>query len=160
MAAKLPHEGVYVRLGPSAVHGIGVFAIRPIPAGTDIFANDGVPLVWVSKAELEQAALTEAERAFYRDFGINRGDRIGCPANFNNLTPGWYLNEPAPGAEANVESIGNLSFVARRDIAEGEELSIDYAGFSEQDFVLPAKAGIQTASDPLRRPGGFPLPRE
>lgn len=132
MASKLPHEGVYVRLGLSAVHGIGVFAIRPIPAGTDIFANDGVPLVWVSKAELEQAGLTAAERAFYRDFGINRGDRIGCPANFNNLTPGWYLNEPAPGGRANVVAGEGFAFTARRDIAEGEELTIDYSGFSEQ----------------------------
>lgn len=132
MAAKLPHEGVFVRLGLSAVHGIGVFAIRPIPAGTDIFANDGVPLVWVSKADLDRAGLTPAERAFYHDFGINRGDRIGCPANFHNLTPGWYLNEPAPGAQANVESTDRLGFLARRDIAEGEELTIDYSGFSDQ----------------------------
>jgi hypothetical protein len=132
MASRLPHEGVYVRLGLSAVHGIGVFAIRPIPAGTDIFANDLVPLVWVSKSEIEDSKPSPAERAFYHDFGINRGDRIGCPANFHNLTPGWYLNEPAPGEEANVESIGNLGFVARRDIAEGEELSIDYGSFSEQ----------------------------
>jgi hypothetical protein len=129
---KLPHEGVYVRLGLSAVHGIGVFAIRPIPMGTDIFANDSVPLIWVSKAELDRAHLTAAERALYHDFGINRGERIGCPANFHNLTPGWYLNEPAPGAEANVESTGHLGFIARRDIADGEELTIDYAGFSEQ----------------------------
>jgi hypothetical protein len=132
MAAKLPHQEVYVRLGLSAVHGIGVFAIRPIPAGTDIFANDLVPMVWVSKAELEAARLTPAERALYHDFGINRGDRIGCPANFHNLTPGWYLNRPAPGAEANVRSTDGFGFIARRDIAEGEELSIDYAGFSEQ----------------------------
>ena len=132
MTSKLPHEGVYVRLGLSAVHGIGVFAIRPIPAGTDIFANDLVPLVWVETAELEAAGLSEAERALYHDFGIRRGDRIGCPANFNNLTPGWYLNEPAPGEEANVRSTGRLGFIARRDIAEGEELSIDYSGFSEQ----------------------------
>ncbi|HLL29959.1 MAG TPA: SET domain-containing protein [Allosphingosinicella sp.] len=132
MAAKLPHQGVFVRLGLSAVHGIGVFAIRPIPAGTDIFASDTVPLVWVSKAELEQAGLTPAERALYHDFGINRGDTIGCPADFHNLTPGWYLNEPAPGAEANVRSTDRLSFIACRDIAEGEELSIDYEGFSDQ----------------------------
>jgi hypothetical protein len=137
MTSKLPHEGVYVRLGLSAVHGIGVFAIRPIAAGTDIFANDLVPLVWVSKAELERSNLTPAERAFYHDFGINRGDRIGCPANFHNLTPGWYLNEPAPGAEANVASTGGLGFIARRDIAEGEELSIDYSEFSDQDDSAP-----------------------
>ncbi|MEA3054341.1 MAG: uncharacterized protein QOG72_3244 [Sphingomonadales bacterium] len=135
MAAKLPHEGVWVRLGLSAVHGIGVFAIRPIPAGTDLFANDGVPLVWVDKAELEQADLTEAERAFYHDFGINRGERIGCPANFNNLTPGWYLNRPAPGVEANVRTDESLAFVAGRDIAEGEELTIAYESFSDGGTV-------------------------
>lgn len=134
---KLPHEGVYVRLGLSSVHGIGVIAIRPIPAGTDIFANDEVPLVWVSKAKLEASDLTPAERALYHDFGINRGDSIGCPANFHNLTPGWYLNQPAPGAEANVASTDRLGFIALRDIAEGEELCIDYAGFSEQDSTLP-----------------------
>ncbi|HEX8125856.1 MAG TPA: SET domain-containing protein [Allosphingosinicella sp.] len=132
MASRLPHEGVYVRLGLSAVHGIGVFAVRPIPAGTDIFANDLVPMVWVGKAELEASNLTSAERAFYHDFGINRGDRIGCPANFHNLTPGWYLNEPAPGDRSNVESTDRLGFIARRDIAEGEELTIDYESFSEQ----------------------------
>ena len=141
MAAKLPHEGVWVRLGLSSVHGIGVFAIRPIPAGTDIFANDRLPLVWVSKAELDRAGLSEAEQAFYRDFGINRGDRIGCPANFHNLTPGWYLNEPAPGEEANVRSTNRLSFIARRDIAAGEELSIDYSEFSEQEPSPPWKGG-------------------
>ncbi|HEX9946391.1 MAG TPA: SET domain-containing protein [Allosphingosinicella sp.] len=134
LPAKLPHEGVYVRLGLSAVHGIGVFAIRPIAEGTDIFANDAVPLVWVSKAELDRADLTPAERALYHDFGINRGDRIGCPANFHNLTPGWYLNQPAAGAKANVRADAQLGFFALRDIAEGEELSIDYPSFSDQGY--------------------------
>jgi hypothetical protein len=133
MAEKLPHEGVYVRLGLSAVHGIGVFAIRPIPEGTDIFANDGVPMVWVSKAVLEQSELTEAEQAFYHDFGINRGDYVGCPANFHNLTPGWYLNEPAPGEQANVGTDSSLAFIARRDIAQGEELTIRYQSFSDRE---------------------------
>jgi hypothetical protein len=131
MLAKLPHQGVWVRLGLSGIHGIGVFAIRPIPAGTDIFANDRVPLVWVSRAELDQAGLSKAERALYHDFGIQRGERIGCPADFHNLTPGWYLNEPAPGERANVRSVGDLAFLAARDIAEGEELTIDYASFSD-----------------------------
>jgi hypothetical protein len=137
MPSKLPHEGVYVRLGLSAVHGIGVFAIRPIPAGTDIFANDCVPLVWVSKAQLGQARLTPAERAFYHDFGINRGDEIGCPANFHNLTPGWYLNQPAPGETANVLAGETLAFTAARDIAEGEELTIDYPSFSDSPTDSP-----------------------
>ena len=131
MTSKLPHQGVHVRLGLSPIHGIGVFAIRPIASGTDIFANDAVPLVWVSEAELEQAEPSPAERALYHDFGIRRGEKIGCPANFNNLTPGWYLNQPPPGASPNVAADSRFAFTACRDIAEGEELTIDYSGFSE-----------------------------
>lgn len=131
MQARLPHDAVYARLAPSEIHGIGVFAIRPIPAGTRLFADDAVSLVWVSKAELEQAAPSPAQRRLYQDFGINRGEAIGCPASFNNLGPSWYLNEPPPGGSANVRSGADFEFVASRDIAEGEELTIDYAGFSE-----------------------------
>jgi SET domain-containing protein len=131
MGRPLPHESVYVRLGVSKVHGIGVFAIRPIPEGTDIFANDRAGLVWVDTAELEAARPSPAQRQLYEDFGINRGDRIGCPVNFNNLTPGWYLNEPVDGEEANVRVDGELSFFAARDIEEGEELSVRYTDFSE-----------------------------
>lgn len=129
--AKLPHDGVWVRLGVSTIAGIGVFAIRPIPKGTDIFANDRVPLTWVSRSELDASAPSPAQRAFYDDFGIRRGERIGCPANFNNLTPGWYLNEPSAGEPANVAAGPDFAFTALRDIAEGEELPIDYSGFSE-----------------------------
>src|SRR3712207_6137126 len=101
-ARGLPHDDVYVRLGFSRIHGIGVIAIRDIPEGTNIFANDRVELVWVEAGLLETAPLTEAERQLYRDFGIRADGRIGCPVNFHNLTPGWYLNEPAPGTLPNV----------------------------------------------------------
>ena len=127
----LPHEQVYVRLAPSKIHGIGVFAIRPIPEGTDIFANDKVQIVWVDSAELDRAGLSEEQKRLYDDFSIRRGERIGCPVNFNNLTPGWYLNEPPEGEEASVRVDEQLSFFAARDIAEGEELSVLYSEFSE-----------------------------
>jgi hypothetical protein len=129
-APGLPHQGVYVRLGISEIHGIGVFAIRPIPQGTNIFANDAVEIMWVDTAALAAADLGPAQRSFYEDFGIRKGDRIGCPVNFNNLTPGWYLNEPAPDEEANVSSDASFNFTAARDIEEGEELTIRYLDFS------------------------------
>lgn len=131
MTRKLPHEQVYVRLGVSRVHGIGVFAIRPIPKGTDIFANDKVRLVWVDKAELDRAGLDEEQKRLYEDFGIRRGDRLGCPVNFNNLTPGWYLNEPGEGEQASVTVESDLSFRAARDIDAGEELKVRYSEFSD-----------------------------
>ena len=130
MARKFPHEAVWVRLGPSPLHGIGVFAIRPIPAGTGIFDSDQVPLVWIDRGALEAADLSAAQSAFYRDFAIVRGDRLGCPVDFNNLTPGWYLNQPGPGQSANVTSDSDACFTARRDISEGEELTILYSDFN------------------------------
>ena len=129
MTPELPHESVYVRLGLSAVHGIGVIAIKPIPAGTDIFANDRVEMVWVERSAL--AALLPAERQLYHDFGIARGALIGCPVNFHNLTPGWYCNEPAEGEEPNVTVGDAFAFRARRDIAAGEELTVRYTEFSD-----------------------------
>jgi hypothetical protein len=126
---RLPHEQVYVRLGLSAVHGIGVIAIRPIAEGTNLFANDTVELVWVEREALN--GLSAAEQSLYHDFGISRGDRIGCPVNFHNLTPGWYLNEPAEGEAPNVRVEPDLSFFAARDIAEGEELTVRYTDFSD-----------------------------
>lgn len=131
MTSELPHHQVYVRLGLSRIHGIGVFAIREIDEGTNIFANDRVELVWVDKAALDDTGLSEAEHAFYRDFGISRGDRIGCPVNFHNLTPGWYLNEPAPGEDPNVTVDAELNFFARRLIRVGEELTVRYQEFSD-----------------------------
>lgn len=112
----------------SATHGVGVFAIRDIPAGANICPRDDAPIVWVERSAL--ADLSEAERAFYHDFGIRDGGRIGCPASFELLTPGWYLNEPPPGEEPNVRAAAGVDLVAARDIAAGEELTVRYATFS------------------------------
>jgi hypothetical protein len=131
LTSPLPHEAVFVRLGVSALDGIGVFAIRPIPRGTRIFANETLPVTWVEKDVLDRIDLDAAQARLYRDFGINQGDRIGCPMSFNFLTPSWYLNEPAAGAAANVATDPDLNFFTCRDIEEGEELTIVYSDFSE-----------------------------
>lgn len=128
-----PHERVWARLGLSPIHGIGVFAIRPIPAGTNIFESDSIEIVWVEKAALDEARPGPAQRAFYEDFAIDVGDKYGCPFDFNHLTPGWYLNQPAAGEEPNVRSLAELAFIAIRDIAEGEELTILYSDFNRSE---------------------------
>jgi hypothetical protein len=144
MTPPQPHEQVYVRLGLSPIHGVGVFAIRQIPEGMNIFANDRVGIVWIEKEHLADAGLTQAERSLYEDFAIHKGDSFGCPVNFHNLTPGWYLNEPAPGHEPNVASDAQFNFFALRDIAPGEELTIRYTDFST--------ASPSPADDGLTRP--------
>ena len=130
---SLPHEQVFARLGVSNIAGIGVFAIRAIPAGTNIFGNDQRSINWVDAAVLDDFPDTSAEKSLYDDFGVRRGDRIGCPTNFNLLTVGWYLNEPPEGQSANVRMTEDFQMIAVREIAEGEELTILYDSFSKSD---------------------------
>ena len=123
-----PHDGVYVRIGRSAIHGVGVIAILPIPQGTNLFPWDNEPLAWVPQAEI--ATLPPALQQLYADFGVRRGDTIGVPPSLSRLTPGWHLNQPAPGEAANVRVDSDLQFYAMRDIAPGEELTVEYGTFS------------------------------
>jgi hypothetical protein len=108
-----------------------VFAIEAIAEGAHLFESDRSGLVWIDRAALEEADLSAEAQRLYHDFGIARGGRIGCPSDFNNLTPGWYLNEPAAGEEPNVRVDAELNFFAARDIAAGEELTVRYTDFSE-----------------------------
>ena len=125
-AAPLPHCGVHVRLGLSAIHGIGVFAIKDIQEGTKLFADDHSGLVWIDRAELERMGLSDAQSGLYHDFCIQAGASLGCPRSFTNLTPGWYLNQPRPLDAANVRVDEDLNFFAARAIAEDEELTVSY----------------------------------
>ena len=128
---ELPHERVYTRLGRSAIHGVGVIAIVPIAQGLNVFPNDLGAIRWWPKAQLDAAAVEPSLRQLYVDFCINRGDLVGAPVNFNSLSPGWYVNEPLPGAAPNLAMTDDFAFIALRDIAVGEELTAVYKSYSE-----------------------------
>ena len=134
MSDRLPHEGVFVRLGVSDIHGIGVFASRRITAGTNVFANDRRSIRWVNSSVIADQGLAAHHRQLYEDFAIRRGDQLGCPSNFNLLTVGWYVNEPRNGEEPNLVAAANADLVAVRDIEPGEELTIAYSGFSSLPY--------------------------
>ena len=71
MKTTTPHDGVYARIGPSRIHGVGVRAIRDIPAGTLMFQGESERVAWVSRATVRR--LPKAIRALYEDFGIVSG---------------------------------------------------------------------------------------
>lgn len=123
----LPHEGVYTRLKPSKIHGVGVIAIRDIPKGTPVFAEDDDDIVWVDKKDTGN--LPPPLREFYDDFCIVKGDMYGCPKNFDKLTIAWYLNS---SDKPNVVADENYRFYALRDIKAGEELTADYTTYSDK----------------------------
>jgi len=131
MTAELPHDRVWARLGVSTRHGVGVFAIAPIPRGTDVFASDEGEIIWVQAAEADALPDGSEQKRLYRDFAVRRGSVLGCPVNFNMLSVGWYVNEPLAGEQANLSVADDLAMVAVRDIAAGEELTVTYATFSK-----------------------------
>ena len=121
-----PHQDVYTRLRPSPIHGVGVFAIRPIKKGMRLFAGDNEEMLWVHEKDLPKGP--KAIRELYDDFApIDEEGRYGCPKNFNRLTMSWYINEPKEGQSPNVRGDPETyDFQALRDIAPGEELTVDY----------------------------------
>ncbi|HEY6195597.1 MAG TPA: SET domain-containing protein [Candidatus Eisenbacteria bacterium] len=132
MKRPSPHDGVYARIGYSRNHGVGVRAIRDVPAGTYVFRGESERVVWVSRATVRR--LPAAIRQLYEDFGMVSGDRIGVPPSLNMLSVGWYLNH---SDRPNVEADENGRFRTLRRIRKGEELTADYRTFTDE--ALPFK---------------------
>jgi len=123
---SMPHYGVYVRLGASTLHGVGVFAVRAIKKGTNPFRHDNSTMVWVEEKKLRR--LPGGIRKLYEDFGVLKNGHYGVPPNFNQLTPAWYINN---STNPNMRCGKDYDFFAVRDIEPGEELTIDYSTYSE-----------------------------
>lgn len=126
MGYKLPHHRVYTRIAPSKIHSVGVIAIRPIPKGTYIFPSDDGDLRWIKKYVLR--GLPREIKKLYTEFCIKKGELYGCPKNFNEMTPAWYLNH---SSSPNVGCDSDYKFYSLRNIKKGEELTVDYNTYSE-----------------------------
>jgi len=136
-AEGMPHHGVYTRLRPSNIHGVGVFAIRDIPEGTRIFQDDDSELIWKKRSELNLDELPQEIGSLYDQFCLikEKGETYGCPKSFNLMTVAWYLNH---SKTPNVGCDKDYMFFALRDIKKGEELTADYHtynGFASADWV-------------------------
>jgi len=142
---RMPHDGVFARIGRSRIHGVGVIAVRDIPAGTAVFRGESERVTWVSRAAVRR--LPPALRALYEDFGMVWGSRIGVPPTLNMLSVGWYLNH---SDRPNVEADDDARFFALRDIRAGEELTADYRTFTDE--ALPFRP--RRARRPRRRRAG------
>ena len=108
-------------LAASPIHGIGLFAAAPIPAGTQVWSLDPAfdrPVDEVALASLPTVAQLQVQRYAYVD--PVRRVRVLCAddARFFN-----HADDANCGDEAGSEG---LVTVALRDIADGEELTWDY----------------------------------
>lgn len=144
---KAPHDGVYARIGPSRIHGVGVRAIREIPAGTRVFQGESERVAWVSRAGVRR--LPKAIRALYEDFGMVDGDQIGVPPTLNRLSVGWYVNH---SDRPNLAAGEDGRFRALRRIRPGEELTADYRTFVDEPLPFRPKV-VRRARKGVRVPG-------
>lgn len=133
---KLPHDGVYARIGPSRIHGVGAIAVRRIPKGALVFRGEDERAVWVSRSAVKK--LPAELRALYEDFGMVDGTKLGVPANLNRLSVGWYVNH---SDKPNVAAGEDGRFRALRRIDAGEELTADYRTFCDEPLPFEPRRG-------------------
>ena len=122
-------EATYVMIKASPVHGIGVFAIRDIPKGTqDIFSQGVGEWIEVSKEEVEALpkhsrdlvenhCLFDEQSYFIPDYGFKLVDLV------------IYLNHSDTPTVVSIND--GERFEAIRDIVVGEELFVDYGTIVE-----------------------------
>lgn len=121
---------LYTRLKPSPLGGIGVFAIRDIPANTEVFAACKMD----NYAEIPDAeihGLHPAIREYVKDFFVHDNGVYHVPSYGPvAIDQSYYLNHSkTPNLRA--ERHGEV-FVASRYIHAGEELTADYDTYDDR----------------------------
>jgi hypothetical protein len=124
--SRPPHQGSYARLR-CGKHGVGVFAIVDIPGGVRLFEADTGATVRVPVHVVDALREPELRRMYYDFCPLNDGEFV-APLHFDLLTIGWYTNH---SDMPNVHVGPSLEFTSARAVARGEELTTNYASYSE-----------------------------
>lgn len=122
-------EENYVMLKPSAVHGIGVFAMRDIPKGCrTIFSKETGGWVKLSFDEVEN--LPAHSRNLIETYCLYDETHYFVPDyGFKLMDLALYLNH---SSTPNIASVNEgEAFEALRDIPAGEELLVDYGTIAD-----------------------------
>jgi len=132
---KQLRENVFCRIRPSQINGVGVFAIKDIPKGTNIFKGScNHNLISLGKKDIK--TLNPEVKKIIKDFFIGRNGKVLVPTcAMNGIDISYYLNHSkTPNIKAGTN--GEV-FVSRRNIKKNEELTIDY----EKDYSEKFDAG-------------------
>ena len=113
----------FIGLAPSPLHGIGVFALTAIPAGTgSLFAP---PQEWPALPLERLAELPAHARKLIDTYCLQDDDFAYLPPHgFRVLDMVMYLNH---SDTPNLKQVNaGDDFITLREVAEGEELTLDY----------------------------------
>jgi hypothetical protein len=112
---------VKTRLGPSTIHGIGVFADEDIRKGTIVWSFN--PLIDKALTDEEIEGLPALAQEFIKIYGFWRDDLCVLCGDY-----GMFVNH---SSTPNLESPEDQS-IALRDIRKGEELTEDYDNYDDE----------------------------
>jgi hypothetical protein len=132
---------VLVRAAPSAIHGVGVFAVTPIALNARVQLWSEEELRFIAKPV--DGYLAE----MVRTYGVEVNDGYWCPKDFNRCEIGWYINH---SADPNMTYADDVTLVAVRKIGRGEELTVNYAEINGQ-FRDPRYARVRRGAQPGAR---------
>ncbi len=139
-------------VAPSAIEGVGVFAAEDIPAGALIWRLDQSFDRLIPQKDLDAAP--EHFREFIERYTYPFPDDPSLVVL--EVDNGRFMNHDmlSPNTDFSVPTRG----VARRDIAQGEELTCNYAEFDPDYELAPARVFTPEASlsrvPPHMRGGG------
>ena len=122
-------ENTYCRLKPSPLQGIGVFAIRDIPANINPF-NTIKKQKWVEFDISELKYLGKEILKMIEDFYVieKDGKVLINEDGLNGMDISFFLNN---SKSPNLKTIdGGYNFVTLKGIKKGEELTVAYYTFS------------------------------
>jgi SET domain-containing protein len=111
-----------IQVRRSGVHGKGVFALRPIAAGTRLIQYKGQLISWPEALRRHPHDPAQPNHTFY--FHVDDGHVID--ANVGGNAARWINHACDPNCEAALLDDGRVFIEARRDIEAGEELFYDY----------------------------------
>ena len=133
-------------VGPSSIEGVGVFAAEPLAKGTVIWSFDERFDHVLSPAEI--AELGEQQRQFVERYGYSHSQRPEL--TILELDNGRFMNHAdRPNTEFTDPHIG----WAIRDIAEGEEITCNYAEFEPGFAILPGRFFVPETERGADQPG-------
>ena len=126
-------------VGPSAIEGVGVFAAAPIRKGTAVWSLDQRFDHALTAADI--AALGDEQRAFVERYGYTHTTRPELTVL--EMDNGRFMNHSdSPNTDFTDPVVG----WAIRDIAEGEEITCDYAEFEPGFAILPGRFFVERAA--------------
>ncbi|HUD74398.1 MAG TPA: SET domain-containing protein [Terracidiphilus sp.] len=125
-------ENVYCRVGVSKIQGVGVIAMRPIPANINPMKEMvECEYVEIPVAEIDALNLTPAVRKLVVDMCPENDGIFEVPSwGLNGINVSWYLNH---SDNPNMREEDGYFFTLR-DIEAGEELTVFYDTYSKRNL--------------------------